>query len=1187
VKPLRALLQAPVAASAVHGARVAVLSAVHRSDITADLHAVFDRTLFGLSAEEVRSVDVPSLHTLELVWQALERSGLDVASLGTATVGLWCDQRLAGESIADLLGLVGLVTGFDADVGGLEALVAARAALLAGDVDAAVVCGYAGEGVLALVLGRDQLARRGLVGWLEAACAERAGREEHLELVMGRAVARSGRVDVPAVESPGLAGLAEALTSPEARVVQAEGGGRAVAVVVSPATVEPAEGSPPRLLLLSARSKVALEALVTATVPRLEGDDDVRAVACDALRRVPMEYRVALPTGPVADVRAHLDAWLSGDVPEGVSSDRAGTRGAGLVFAPSGSQYHHMAASLYDQEPAFRAAIMRCERGLRRRLRRPLLSVLFPQAGREVPLEDPLFASPVSFVIGYALAELVRAWGVEAEVVLGCGVGEITAAVVAGVLSVEDGLWLAAERGRLLRTVTDRGARAVLRATETEVRGTLEAFQIHDIDIVALPVPHRTVVGGTTEAIDDLLSRLDEGAVPFERLPGHPGHSRLVDPLLDDLREVAASVTARAPEGMRWVSTVTGHAITSAVSADHWVAALRQPMRFAGACEEAYFGGCRTFVELAPRPVMARAGQRTLSHLPVSWVSSLQGPDSGVDDRQAMLAAVASVLVRGAGRVIDDAVRGAGAALPPTPLLRRPVDEEIEEHVEGDGETLVPDEPATEDVASAVELDEDTIVSFSDDDDDDDDDVVTSFFRQEQLQAARPDDDDGYDPANHATERFDIEELRKAAEEAAAAAPSPVDEAPDAELDDEPLLGEGPLHEVWVPQPLAPADTEPCTWIVLADEEGLGDYLLALLTSAGHKGVRVLESQPYPRGDDTLFVPDPAAEGAWDHVLDFLGTVNNPLRVLHLWALDSEAHTEPWLALLRLLATFRFRGLNVPTYVVTRGLFGDEPSVPAALLWGAGRQLQVESPAQWGGAIDLDDEEDAEALLAHLLERAAPTEVAFRGGERLARRLRPEPGHGEEPTLDMEGVWVLVGAIDPTMLVLAKRLVGKGASQLLLVSSETPTGKVMMEVLGLQRQGVKVTMLRADLREQEERDHVKSRISGHGSVSGVVVRLALSEGPVLGAPDEVGRDEVRVLEPIDDLLGLAPHRMVWLPTEGLDPHEGSGWTAVVGPAVVQIARRHDAAVVAGPFDGEAAVDGFLAGLRPGQVVVLG
>jgi malonyl CoA-acyl carrier protein transacylase len=1167
-----------------------MLSAVHRTDLSDDLHDAFDRALFGLSVTQIRHLSNESLHLLEVVWEALERSGLDLGSLGTQTVGLFCEEALDGEALGDVFGLAGVVTPFVGAVGSLRSFVRARAALLAGDTDAAIVCGRAGEGVAAVVLGRDLAARRGLVGWLEGTCAERAPSFEHLDVVLERAAARSGRVSVPTVASEGIDGLLLGLSGTEPVAVCAHGHGLAVAVVVVPASMEPAEGTPPRLMMLSGRTPRSLKALVSATVGRLQTDDDVRSVAVDALRRVPMEHRLSLPTGPADTVRARLEAWLAGDGPEGLAVGEAMERGAGFVFAPSGSQYAHMAASLYDQEPAFRAAVMRCERGLRRRLRRPLLSVLFPQAGREVPMEDPLFASPLTFVIGYALSELLRAWGVEPEVALGCGVGEINAAVAAGALSVDDGLLLATERGRLLRTIEHRGARAVLHATEREVQGTLEAFQLRDVDIVACPVPHRTVVGGSEAAIDDLLSRLDADAVGFERLPGHPAHSRLVEPVLDDMAAVAARVTTRAPVGMRWVSTITGQTVSTAVGPEHWVASLRRPMRFSTAAAEAFFGGCRTFVELSPRPVMLRAGQRTTAAMPAVWVSSLQGPESGVDDRESLLRAVSAIWVRGACRVADDAVRGAGAALPPTPLDRRPLDEVP---LEGHGDTLLPEPELGEE---GLDPDENTIVNFGDETDDDDgadDDVVTSFFRTDTIMPpALPDevdeelDDEGPEPNTLATERFDIEELRQAAEAAARAEEEAEAEGASAEVDDEPLLDDGPLHEVWVPEPLAPADTDPCTWIVLADEEGLGDYLLTLLTNAGHEGVRVLESQPYPRGDETLFVPDPAAEGAWDHVLDFLGTVQNPLRVLHLWALDSEAHTEPWLALLRLLATFRFRGLNVPTYVVTRGLFGDEPSVPAALLWGAGRQLQVESPAQWGGAIDLDEDEDAEALLAHLLERAAPTEVAFRGGERLARRLRPEPGFGEEPTLDMQGVWVLVGPIDPTLLTLAKRLVEKGASQLLLVSSETPTGKVMMEVLGLQRQGVKVTMLKADLREPTERAHVKQRIASHGSASGVVFRLALSEGPVLGAPEAVGRDEVTILEPLADLLPLAPHRMVWMPTEGLDPSEGSGWTAVVGPAVVQVARSFDASVVAGPFDGDDAVDGFLAGLRPGRVVVL-
>ena len=1184
MKSLRQLLaSAPrrreTAAEAEAPTPVPFLAAVARPELRPDLGTAFDRTLFGLPADVVRSLDPAVLHALELSWEALERSGADLPQLPNLRVDTWSDGRVGAGTLTDLLGLSGLVRVNPGTDGALISLAEARAALLAGDIDLALVVGRIGQGVAAIVLGPPDHARWGHVGWLLGSAAARRHHDGSLAQIGATALATAQAGDAPTMDEPGLHGVFTALARPEgASLVEGASGDRVAAVVIRPARPEPAEGAGPRLLALSARSKGSLRELVGQVLAQLHTDDDLRSMATDASRRALFERRLALPVSSAELVRKRLERWLEGDR-DAVASSRGTDRGIAFVFPTAGAQYANMAGTLYDAEPAFRAAVMRCDRILRRRLPRPLLSLMFPQAGREVPLDDPLFANPLTFVLGYALHELLAAWGVRPACVVGCGVGELAAATTAGAISLEDGLMLAVERGRLLRTVSDAGARAVLTGSEEQVRELLEASQLPGVDVVAVPMPDRAVIGGPLASMDILCERLVAQGMRVERLAGHPAHTSLVDHLLEEFREAAATVRAQAPTQAKWVSTATGHAITTAVGADHWVATLRGPMRFAVAAEDAYFAGSRTFIELAARPVMVGAGRRTLSHLPVAWASALLGAEH--DDHETLVEALAILWTRGHGHLNEQAVRGAGALLPPTPLERRPIDA-MDELVhpplfEGRGETLVPDEPLPDDLQAMV----DEAMGA-------DDDGVTL---PPDIAPPIITDDKTIDEEGRLSDRdqdiatfFGEEGQRPATLTEADEEPSPTE----ALVDTASFVGaeKQPMLEVWEPVPLAEPDVEDATWIVLADSEGFGDYLLALLTAAGHEGIRVVEAQPYPRGDGTIFVPDPSADGAWEPVLDRLGTLNGPVRVLHLWALDSEAHTEPWLALIRLLHTFRFRGLNVPTFLVTRGLFGAEPSVPAALLWGAGRQLQVESPEQWGGAIDLDEDEDAEALLAHLLERAAPAEVAFRDGVRLARRLRPEGGDGEEPTLDMAGTWVLVGHIDGTTLTLLHRLVSKGASRFVLLSSDPPGAKAMMEVLALKKKGIEATMLRADLRSDVERARVRQRLAAQGDIAGVIVRLALSEGPVLGSDDAVGRDEVAALEALPDLLQLGPSRIIWMPGEALDPVDASGWTAVIGPAVVQLAGGLGASVVSGPFDGDDAVDQFLAGLRPGQVVAL-
>ena len=79
------------------------------------------------------------------------------------------------------------------------------------------------------------------------------------------------------------------------------------------------------------------------------------------------------------------------------------------------------------------------------------------------------YTQPALFALEYALAELWRSWGVVPDIVLGHSVGEYAAACVAGVMSLEDGLALIAERARLMQSVQRHGKMAVVFAPHERV----------------------------------------------------------------------------------------------------------------------------------------------------------------------------------------------------------------------------------------------------------------------------------------------------------------------------------------------------------------------------------------------------------------------------------------------------------------------------------------------------------------------------------------------------------------------------------------------------------------------------------------------------------------------------------------------------------------------------------------------
>ena len=153
-----------------------------------------------------------------------------------------------------------------------------------------------------------------------------------------------------------------------------------------------------------------------------------------------------------------------------------------------------------------------CERLLGDRLERPLLSVMYPQDNEDTQslLDQSRYAQPAMFALAWALVEMWESFGVTAAVVAGRGVGELAAACAAGIVGFEEGLLLAAERGRLFEECNENGAMAVACASEANVRSLID--KLDDVCIASVNAVDSIVITGTPDAVSrairsDLLHR--------------------------------------------------------------------------------------------------------------------------------------------------------------------------------------------------------------------------------------------------------------------------------------------------------------------------------------------------------------------------------------------------------------------------------------------------------------------------------------------------------------------------------------------------------------------------------------------------------------------------------------------------------------------------------------------------------
>lgn len=391
------------------------------------------------------------------------------------------------------------------------------------------------------------------------------------------------------------------------------------------ATTPPPVERPFHVLPLSARVESALNDLAKDYQERLAHRAELHLpdVAFTAgVGRNHFRHRLALVAASSDDACEKLASHLAGQGASGVFCGHAANKPkVAFLFAGQGAQYAGMGKELYDTQPTFRSTLERCDEILRPHLEKPLLEVLFPQSGEESSINETALTQPALFALEYSLAELWQSWGVCADALLGHSVGEYVAACLAGCFSLEEGLRLIAERGRLMQSLPRGGAMVAVFATEERVA---EAIAPHDdVAIAAINGPASVVISGEEEAVAEVVSALKaQGTLTRKLSVSHAFHSPLVDPILAAFEDVAQAVSFKAPQA-KVVSNLTGQwATREMATADYWTRHLRQPVRFYQGLRTLDEAGFSHFVEIGPNTTLSAMGRGCLPGKG-AWLPSL------------------------------------------------------------------------------------------------------------------------------------------------------------------------------------------------------------------------------------------------------------------------------------------------------------------------------------------------------------------------------------------------------------------------------------------------------------------------------------------------------------------------------------------------------------------------------------
>ncbi len=776
---------------------------------------------------------------------------------------------------------------------------------------------------------------------------------------------------------------------------------------------------------------------------------DPRDVAWSlAATRSTFENRAVVVGSGREELAAGLAAVATGQPAAGVTTGVAASDGPGrtvFVFPGQGSQWLGMGRELAESSPVFAARLNECAAALAPFVDWSLHDVLAGELG----FEAADVVQPALWAVMVSLAAVWEAAGVVPDAVVGHSQGEIAAACVAGILSLEDSARVVALRSKSLTVLAGKGGMLSVAEPAELVRERLPVFGDR-VSLAAVNGPSATVVSGDLAALEELAASCEADGVRARIIPvDYASHSAQVDALEQEIREVLEDVTP-GPARVAMVSAMTGELLAGPeLDAGYWYASLRASVEFDRAVRVLAERGHRAFIEASPHPVLTGAIGDTLESVgaAASLVTGTLRRDEGGPAR--LLASLAEAHVSGVRIDWTSVLEPAGRVDLPTyafqhkrywPEIGRPAAalagaDRVENAADAEFWAAVEDGDVRQ-VADTLAVDDDRLGDLLP--------ALAAWRRRER---------------------------------------------------DDSALANWRYRVSWVPVPDAGAVVLPGTWLLAVaagqTEDALVQDCVRALTERGAE-VSVLEV-----GADEL---DRAALAGTLAALDgapFAG-------VLSLVALDETplagfpavpAGAAGTLVLVQALGD---AGIAAPLWSITQGALttglGETVTNPAqAQVWGLGQVAGLENPDRWGGLIDLPPVWDERTVvrLCAVLADGGEDQIAIRPAGVVARRVvRAEPRRAGNESWTPSGTVLLTGATGQIGPHIGRWLAGLGVERVVLTSRSGPSAALAAEVAAVAESGTAVSMLACDIAERSQVAGILDRIAADGPPLKTVIHAA-------------------------------------------------------------------------------------------------
>jgi acyl transferase domain-containing protein/thioesterase domain-containing protein/acyl carrier protein len=354
-------------------------------------------------------------------------------------------------------------------------------------------------------------------------------------------------------------------------------------------------------LVLSGRTPIALKSLATSYSNLIKANKYSLLDICysAAAHRSHHEHRLAVTTNSQEQLKELLDNFINNkNHPQVAFSQKLNKRNK-LVFCFSGqgSQWWQMGRTLLQTSTVFLKVIQKCDQLIKKYGNWSLIEELMAEESSS-RINETEIAQPAIFAIQVALSCLLIDLGINPSAVVGHSVGEIAAAHIAGIFSLDEAVRIVFYRGKVMQQATGLGKMVAVRANEKDIEEILKPYN-QEVSIAAINSPSQTVIAGNSEKLASIVQLLEgKGFLTRYLNVNYAFHSLQMVTLQKQLANSLENIktdTAKLPI----YSTATGKLASSKdYSSDYWVEHLVKPVRFVDAINSLIDDGYNIFLEI-------------------------------------------------------------------------------------------------------------------------------------------------------------------------------------------------------------------------------------------------------------------------------------------------------------------------------------------------------------------------------------------------------------------------------------------------------------------------------------------------------------------------------------------------------------------------------------------------------------